>query len=184
MGGQWKEWSLTFAAAVKEARERFDIMIASAPAYEPGTGCTFAAVMLEAAFHKRGISTARATGGYAVWRVGPGAGDVVGHHPNCSTILEGEWCGHAWVQIGHHIIDITTTDLQAKLRSLDAADGRRSSCVWFEDVLITTRKHENFRADVRKVINGFDRLHHYEERSDAAFWIEDARATISQAEAA
>lgn len=84
--------------------------------------------------------------GYAAWRVGPGAGDMVGHHPSViSQVMpdgseEMGFMGHAWVQVGYWIIDITTRDLPSKLAGIDAFDGRKSHCLWWSPITVIERK--------------------------------------------
>jgi hypothetical protein len=104
-----------------------------------GSDCTVHAAMLAEMIGPE----ARIVLGHAAWRVGPGAGDAIAHHPAANGAVQagGAFMGHAWVELGDWIIDATTWQWEHKLAVLNALDGRfRSVVAWPLEVLAMERK--------------------------------------------
>lgn len=111
-------------------------------------------------------STLASLGDHAM-RVGPGQGDVIAHHPAVAPAFTGYDAGvlmyaHAWVMVGDTIIDDTACDAALKLAKLDAADGRKSQCLWAPDILIANRKRG---VSFEQVRDGYGYAFYYEEIS-------------------
>lgn len=111
---------------------------------------------------------ASAVAGSAVWRVGPGDGDLICHAPevaNQSVVkpASGVPAGlfHAWVECEDCILDITTSQIRDKAASLDAHDGGKTQVDWAPAVLVT---HKSAIKPLREVINLPDGGHYYYAR--------------------
>jgi hypothetical protein len=89
-----------------------------------------------------GIEGAKAVAGSAVWRLGPGDGDVMAHafelhHPMYAVKLSNPALPfHAWIELPGHILDFTTWTLRDKARMLDQLDGGTTTVEWAPDVLL------------------------------------------------
>jgi len=160
------EMNVTVDRAVLDnaARTVARYMRAAGRPEERGADCTLHAALLQALLGRLGVQ-ARAVAGYAAWRTGVGAGDVVGHHPDAGAAPIGPqtFLGHAWVEAGRYVVDATTWQWAMKLAQLDALDGRCSRVEWPMDVLIADRRE---LSPYRQVKNGYAFAAHYEERPE------------------
>lgn len=85
---------------------------------------------------------ARAAAGSAAWRVGPGDSDLISHAPELAgpqfqpaNIVGHAVMFHAWIEVGDHVIDLTTGSLSDKARMLDQADGGSTRVEWCPSAL-------------------------------------------------
>lgn len=104
-----------------------------------GTNCVMYAMVGALAMQKLGFTKAKAVAGSALWRVGPGDGDVISHalstmQPGMGLYSPGvavkRFMGHAWIECGDELIDFTTHTLKQKAKMLDAADGGTTLVAW------------------------------------------------------
>lgn len=109
---------------------------------------------------------ARMVAGSAVWRVGPGDGDVVSHAleinapgtVNSATFAPSNSGAkalmfHAWVEVGEDIIDFTTASLADKAAQLDKMDRRHTQVDWSPQALWLQK---NQCLDLLDVVNAPD----------------------------
>lgn len=76
---------------------------------------------------------ARPVLGFATWRVGPGAGDVLSYlpRPNEFTVPTPHALSyHAWLDMGKALVDFTTYQFRFRAKQLDAVDGQRTTVDW------------------------------------------------------
>jgi hypothetical protein len=91
--------------------------------------------MARAVLERLGVP-AQLTIGYAAWRVGPGRDDVLSHYPGDLAWDPARAAYfHAWLVIGDHIFDVTTSTIRLKAKQLDALDGARTTVTWCPDYL-------------------------------------------------
>lgn len=109
-------------------------------------------------------ATARLQVGDAVWRVGPGDGDVIHHAASAGGPTFGPLFSvafHAWLRIDQgdatpaQLVDFTTWQLRDKGKLLDAADGRRTHVAWCPDYLWVAEK-EACRRTLRQVGDSYE----------------------------
>lgn len=77
--------------------------------------------------------------GFAAWRVAQGDGDVIAHLPLPGMDLSDprRQPFHAWLRIGSHILDVTTSQLELKAAQLDSLDGGTTRVDWSPEYLLT-----------------------------------------------
>lgn len=113
--------------------------------------CAMYAKVGEAVLKKLGFEKAQAVAGEAIWRVGPGDGDVITHAKSSAqqgasfyfkddpSVDKRRHIFHAWIAIGGmHLLDLTTFSLGHKAKLLDAADGQHTQVDWCPDYLLTS----------------------------------------------
>lgn len=110
---------------------------------------------------------ARLVTGFAAWRIGPGADDVLGHVPHLTAYAPTGGPGlayHTWLYSGVFLVDFTTYQLRHKARHLDAADGGNTTVTWCPPFLCAL-PHELRRYD--EIVHGRTAgLAHYEARPE------------------
>lgn len=101
-----------------------------------GADCLLQAQLAQAVLARLGVR-ADLRIGYAAWRVGSGPSDVLSHFPTPGATVESanHVFFHAWLQIGEHVLDVTTNLFPQKARMLDAADGGQTTVEWHPDFL-------------------------------------------------
>lgn len=138
LAGQQRQWLYTALRKVINAYEP-----------NPSASCTATAQVGALVLNQLGVRSARAVAGSALWRVGPGDGDVVVHALECmpagsglhhSELSSGKSVGmfHAWITVGaqtSELVDFTTYSLRAKAALLDKADGKYTQVDWCPDFL-------------------------------------------------
>mgnify|MGYP001354280115 CR=1 FL=1 len=123
------------AATLKPAVSRIAAALrnyATAASNSLGSDCYVHAELGRVLLNDVGIET-RLVAGFAAWRVGPGADDVLGHVPHLTAYAPTKCPGlpyHTWLYCGAFLVDFTTYQLQQKARQLDAADGGRTTVTW------------------------------------------------------
>jgi len=105
-----------------------------------GMDCVFYARVGELVLQALGYKEAKAVAGEAVWRVGPGTGDVISNaasvmQPGMSLYGSGTQdkpagAFHAYIECGDELVDFTLYTLRAKAAALDAADGGKTQVDW------------------------------------------------------
>lgn len=113
-----------------------------APEYSlhPGSDALFHIVIGQLLLADLGIRTQRVFG-FAAWKVGPGAGDVLSYHPAGLGWVpqppdKDALPYQAWLEFQNLIIDFTTYQFERKARQLDAADGRTTCVEWCPHYLL------------------------------------------------
>lgn len=97
--------------------------------------------------------------GNCMWRVGEGDGDVITHMaiPGAQQFADGSGPAlpyHAWVEVGHHILDVTTYQIPIKAKRLDEADGGHTSVNWAPAFLYANKKTVSSRENVTNLHAG------------------------------
>ena len=108
-----------------------------------GSDCYVHAELGRVLLNDLGFAT-RLVAGFAAWRIGPGADDVLGHVPHLTAYAPTGGPGlayHTWLECSALLIDFTTYQLQHKARQLDAADGGTTTVTWCPPFLCAQR-HE------------------------------------------
>ena len=97
------------------------------------------AVLLTKLMHKLGMP-ATAVGGYAAWRMGQGADDVLVYHPVASLLGRKEQTTHAWVESDGLVIDASAWQLPKAIVRAMGRDGTRANCEWSDEVLVAPKR--------------------------------------------
>lgn len=108
-----------------------------------GSDCYVHAELGRVLLHDLGFE-ARLVAGFAAWRTGSGADDVLGHVPHLTAYAPTDGPGlpyHTWLECGALLIDFTTYQLRHKALQLDLADGGTTTVTWCPPFLCVQR-HE------------------------------------------
>lgn len=139
--------------------------LATAASGSFGADCYTHAALPQAVLARLGVK-AEIKIGFAGWRVGSGDSDVVLHRPVPGMIPQpGGAAYHVWLEIGTHMLDLTTYQLRKKAAQLDALDGGRTTVDWCPDYLLVPRKTVSSLKDVTNLAPG---LYYYEENPTVA----------------
>lgn len=129
-----------------------------------GLDCYLHAALGQQLLADQGIQAEIAVG-FAAWRTGQSDGSVVSHtQQEVGYLPEGVagFAYHAWLVIGHYVVDFTTYLLPHKAAALDAADGGHTEVDWCPELLITERRHI---SSYRQVAQGGTGLYYYERHA-------------------
>ncbi len=96
------------------------------------------AVLLTQLMNKLGMP-ATAMGGYAAWRMGQGADDVLVYHPVASLLGRKEKTAHAWVESGGLVIDASAWQLPKAILRVLGRGGARTPTEWSDEVLVARK---------------------------------------------
>lgn len=162
--GQAKQRAMSETAAVNVFQGRVDLerlstafrkLFASAAA-SPGRDCLLYASLGQALIRKLGAD-ARIVAGHAAWRVGPNDGDMITHASSGAGWTgfhqmgdQTMFLGHAWLEIGDRILDLTTWQLPLKAKMLDEMDGGSTQVEWRPDFLFVEKSAVSGFAEARQ----------------------------------
>ncbi len=92
--------------------------------------------------------------GYAAWRIGKKAHDVISHSPECVTVIEGTGGNniHSWIEIENKILDFTTYQLKQKAQELDMVDGFVTNIKWCPNYLFVPKSN---LLSIKKVTDSY-----------------------------
>lgn len=132
----------------------------------PGMDCRLYAVVGAALLRRCGVD-AVAQAGSAIWRIGPGAGDLITHAPEAAGQVYAaagadglSMLMHAWIRVTtgdgrNEIVDLTTWQLARKARDLDAEDGGHTPVEFCPDFLWVPQSVAS-RLTPREVAQSYD----------------------------
>ena len=105
--------------------------------------------------------------GYAAWRIGQEDGAVVTHMPIKGYKYQPhEIPFHCWLEIDDFIFDVTTYQLEAKMKMLDAADNSSTEITWCPEFLYDHVSNKKPFVAVQQLLPG---MYFYEEQK----WLSD-----------
>lgn len=134
--------------------------LATAASSNFGSDCYGHAVISQEILRQVGVE-AKLVVGYAAWRVGDGDTDVILHAPLPNMPPQpGGVAYHVWLEIGYHILDLTTYQLRTKAAHLDELDGGVTNVTWCPDYLFVPKKTISTIREVTQLHAG---LYHYEQ---------------------
>ncbi|NVN98874.1 MAG: hypothetical protein HXX17_06070 [Geobacteraceae bacterium] len=109
--------------------------VASIATKFPGKDCYIHASIGKSLLNRLGVESELVVG-FAGWRVGEGSGDAILCMPVTREIClnEGFPC-HAWIEIGHNILDLTTYQFSRQAATLEELDGNNVNVSWCPDFL-------------------------------------------------
>jgi len=142
-----------------------------------GSDCFMHAALVQAFLAEYGVK-ADLVIGFAAWRVGEGNGDVITHAPMPNLQLQpGGAPYHVWLEIGRHIFDTTTYQLQTKAEDLDRLDGGHTTVDWCPDFLFVEKRTVSSLSKVAQERAG---MYYYEANDIVAKQVLEASKGIDQ----
>lgn len=120
--------------------------VASVVTKYPGRDCYLHATIGKRLLERLGVKSNLVVG-FAGWRVGEGVSDVILCLPVTREIFlnEGFPC-HAWIEIGHYILDLATYQFSMQAAMFEELDG--VSVSWYPDFLFAKKESVSSMRDL------------------------------------
>ncbi len=132
--------------------------LASAASGQLGGDCYIHSSIAQAILGRMGVE-AKIITGFSAWRLGNASGDVIVHAPIPGMPDQPGLPYHVWLEIGSHILDLTTWSLRLKSKQLDELDGGHTNVDWCPDFLYVPKRTVSSLKDVTNLGAG---LYYYE----------------------